>query len=115
MCALLRACGVENVSATRGIDRSPRVLIDIATLSTPNVASAPLNQAINMLQFHIPNMTCGSCARPVKDALLSVDPLAQIETDTPARQVRVETALDEAAFLAVLAEAGYPHQPLAGR
>jgi len=25
--------------------------------------------------------------------------------------VRVETALDEAAFIAVLAEAGYPHQP----
>jgi len=115
MCALSRACGVENVNATRGTDRSPRLLIDIATLSTPNVASAPFNQEINMLQFHIPNMTCGSCARPVKDALLSIAPLAQIETDTPARQVPVETALHEAAFLAVLAGAAYPHQPLASR
>lgn len=115
MCALFRAFGFDNVNGTRGADQSPRLLIDIATLSTPNVVSAPINQEINMLQFHIPNMTCGSCARPVKEALLSVDPLAQIETDTPARQVRVETALDEAAFLAVLAEAGYPHQPLASR
>jgi len=86
-------------------------VIDIATLSAPKVVAVPLNQENTMLQFHIPNMTCGSCARPVRDALLSVDPLAQIETDTPARQVRVETALDEAAFIAVLAEAGYPHQP----
>ena len=68
-----------------------------------------------MLQFHIPNMTCGSCAKPVENALLSVDPLAQIETDVPARLVRIETALEEATFLATLAEAGYPHHPQLGR
>jgi copper chaperone len=98
------------MNGSRGTERSSRLLIDIATVSTPSVVGAPINQEINMLQFHIPNMTCGSCAKPVRDALLSVDPLAQIETDTPARQVRVETALGETAFLAVLAEAGYPHQ-----
>lgn len=91
------------------------MLIDIATQSTPKVVGAAITQEIKMLQFHIPNMTCGSCAKPVKNALLSVDPSAQIETDIPARQVRVETALDDVAFLATLAEAGYPHHPQPGR
>jgi len=61
-----------------------------------------------MLRFYIPNMTCGGCAKSVTAALRSVDPQARIETDPPSRQVRVESALDESAFLAVLREAGYP-------
>jgi copper chaperone len=61
-----------------------------------------------MLRFYIPNMTCGGCAKAVTKALLSVDPQARIETDPPAREVRVDSALDESAFLAVLSESGYP-------
>lgn len=66
-----------------------------------------------MLRFQIPNMTCGSCARSVTKALQSVDPHARIETDPPAREVRVESAADESAFRAALGEAGYPaeHRP----
>ena len=61
-----------------------------------------------MHRFHIPNMTCGGCAKSVTKALLSVDPQARIETDPPAREVRVDSAMDESAFLVVLDEAGYP-------
>lgn len=61
-----------------------------------------------MLRFHIPNMTCGGCAKSVTRALLSVDPEARIVTDPPNREVRVESALEEDAFLAALSEAGYP-------
>ena len=61
-----------------------------------------------MLRFYIPNMTCGGCAKSVTKALLSVDPQARIETDPPTREVRVESTMDESAFLAVLDEAGYP-------
>ena len=61
-----------------------------------------------MLRFYIPNMTCGGCAKAVTKALLSVDPQARIETDPPAREVRVDSTLDESAFVAVLREAGYP-------
>ncbi|MGH8085857.1 MAG: heavy-metal-associated domain-containing protein [Lysobacter sp.] len=61
--------------------------------------------------FHIPNMTCGGCAKSVTKALLSVDPQARIETDPPTRDVRVDSALDKSAFLAVLDEAGYPDKP----
>ncbi|HAX21965.1 MAG TPA: heavy metal transport/detoxification protein [Hydrogenophaga sp.] len=61
-----------------------------------------------MIRFHIPNMTCGGCARSVTKALLSIDPQARIETDPPAREVRMDSALDKSAFLAVLSDAGYP-------
>ena len=61
-----------------------------------------------MIIFHIPNMTCGGCARSVTKALLSIDPQARIETDPPAREARMDSALDKSAFLAVLSEAGYP-------
>ena len=61
-----------------------------------------------MLRFHIPNMTCGGCAKSVTKALQSVDPKARIETDPSVHEVRVESAADESALLTVLAEAGYP-------
>lgn len=61
-----------------------------------------------MLRFYIPNMTCGGCAKSVSKALLSVDPQARIETDAPAREVRVESTFDESAFIAALSAAGYP-------
>lgn len=61
-----------------------------------------------MIIFHIPNMTCGGCAKSVTKALLSIDPQARIETDPPAREARIDSALDKSAFLAVLSEAGYP-------
>ncbi|MBU4183535.1 MAG: heavy-metal-associated domain-containing protein [Gammaproteobacteria bacterium] len=61
-----------------------------------------------MIIFHIPNMTCGGCARSVTKALLSIDPQARIETDSPAREARIDSALDKSAFLAVLSDAGYP-------
>ncbi|MCF7752141.1 heavy-metal-associated domain-containing protein [Bacillus subtilis subsp. subtilis] len=63
-----------------------------------------------MLRFHIPNMTCGGCAASVTKALLSVDPDARIETDPPAREVRIDSTREEGAFLAALVEAGYPDQ-----
>lgn len=61
-----------------------------------------------MIIFHIPNMTCGGCTRSVTKALLSIDPQARIETDPPAREARMDSALDKSAFLAVLSDAGYP-------
>jgi copper chaperone len=63
-----------------------------------------------MHRFNIPNMTCGGCAKSVTKALLSVDPHARIETDAPAREVRVDSTIEESAFLAVLGEAGYPNK-----
>ena len=67
-----------------------------------------------MLRFRVPNMTCGGCAKSVTKAVQSVDPRARVETDPAAREVRVETAADERALLAVLEEAGVVIAPFAG-
>lgn len=66
-----------------------------------------------MLRFRIPNMTCGGCAKSVTKVVQSVDPRARVQTDPAAREVRVETAADERALVAVLKEAGYPAERLA--
>lgn len=63
-----------------------------------------------MLHFYIPNMTCGGCAKSVTKALLNVDPQARIDTDPSMGNVKVDSALDENAFLAALSAAGYPNK-----
>src|SRR5690606_10614876 len=82
--------------------------LTLSHCQTPYWSHTVTNQEIKLLRFYIPNMSCGGCAKSVTKALLSVDPQARIETDPPAREVRVDSALDESAFLAVLSEAGYP-------
>lgn len=52
-----------------------------------------------MFSFHIPNMTCGGCAKTVTRILHGVDPQARVETDPPRREARVESTLDKHAFL----------------
>ncbi len=48
-----------------------------------------------MFSFHIPNMTCGGCAKTVTRILHGVDPQARVETDPPRREARVESTLDK--------------------
>ncbi|RPR96976.1 heavy-metal-associated domain-containing protein [Pseudomonas aeruginosa] len=55
-----------------------------------------------MFSFHIPNMTCGGCAKTVTRILHGVDPQARVETDPPRREARVESTLDKHAFLEAL-------------
>lgn len=61
-----------------------------------------------MFQFTAPDMTCGGCARRVNNALLSVDPAADVTTNPPTREVTVTTKVDEQVLPAALTEAGYP-------
>lgn len=63
-----------------------------------------------MHSFHVPNMTCGGCAKTVTNALKSVDQDAQIKTDPSTREVTVKSSLDRNAFAQVLSDAGYPDQ-----
>ena len=61
-----------------------------------------------MLRFHLPNMTCGGCARSVTKAIQSVDSAALIETDPVAREVRIKSAADQQVLIAALTDAGFP-------
>jgi copper chaperone len=61
-----------------------------------------------MLRFHIPNMSCGGCAKSVTKVLQSVDPKTRIEINARDREARVDSVAPESEFLAALERAGYP-------
>lgn len=60
------------------------------------------------MQFQIPNMTCGGCAKTISKAVHSVDPQADVHADPVTRTVVIVSAEPENRFVAVLADAGYP-------
>jgi copper chaperone len=60
-----------------------------------------------MLNFTLPQMTCGHCVRAVTEAVHAVDPSAQVSIDLPTHQVQVQTTAARDAVVAQLVEAGY--------
>jgi len=60
-----------------------------------------------MLDFQIPNMTCGHCVRAVTEAVKAADPRAEVQIDLPSHRVQVQTSAERQAVVAKLAEAGY--------
>ena len=63
--------------------------------------------------FHVPNLTCGGCAKAVTSAIQKLDPEARVDVDVGRREVRAETAASEDALLRALEARGYPASPLA--
>ena len=61
-----------------------------------------------MLNFEIPNMTCGHCVRAITEAVHSVDPAATVLADLPQHRVQVDTVAAHQVVVAQLMEAGYP-------
>jgi copper chaperone len=61
-----------------------------------------------MLRFHIPNMTCGGCAKGVTATLKEADPAAKVEIALDTRQVTLAgESADAAAIEKALQEAGW--------
>ena len=60
-----------------------------------------------MIEFQIPNMSCGHCVRAITEAVQAVDPAARVVADVPQHQVQVESTAPRAALVASLTEAGY--------
>ena len=60
-----------------------------------------------MLNFEIPNMTCGHCVRAITEAVQAADPAAQVQVDLAQHRVQVDTAAAREAVVAQLTEAGY--------
>lgn len=61
-----------------------------------------------MLEFSLPDMSCGHCASTVTQTCKLVDPAAKVEVDLNARKVTVQSAEDRQDFAEALADAGYP-------
>ena len=60
-----------------------------------------------MIYFHIPDMTCGGCARSITAAIRGLDPAAHVETDISARRVGVDSRESRSSLAAAIREAGY--------
>jgi copper chaperone len=64
------------------------------------------------MHFKIEKMACGGCVKTVTAAVTAIDPAARVEANMAARTVKVETTASAPAIARVLADAGYPAQPL---
>lgn len=61
-----------------------------------------------MLEFKLPDMSCGHCAGAVTKACKQVDPQAQVEVDLGSKVVKVQTNQARSEIAEALTEAGYP-------
>jgi len=59
------------------------------------------------LQFNVPNMACGSCAKTIANAVKLVDQNARVEADPKTKKVDVETDSAEASIKEAIQDAGY--------
>lgn len=66
-----------------------------------------------MIQYEVPAMSCGGCARAITRAVQSIDPQARVEADVDTKRVSIASDADEAKLTAALTEAGYPPMRLA--
>lgn len=68
-----------------------------------------------MIEFNVPDMTCGGCASRIRRALAEVAPDATLDIDVARRRVRVAspaTGVDTQALRVAVARAGYTAQPV---
>jgi copper chaperone len=60
-----------------------------------------------MIQFTLPDMTCGHCVKVVTETVRRVDAQAQLQVDLPTHAVTIDSGKPAADFAAALAEEGY--------
>jgi copper chaperone len=61
-----------------------------------------------LIEFTLPDMSCGHCVRTVTQTVQQIDATATLDIDLPARRVRIASAQPADAFIAALTEEGYP-------
>lgn len=65
-----------------------------------------------MIEFKLPDMSCGHCVKAVTATVQKIDLQARLEFDLPNRTVRIQTSAVEAtspeALAAALSAEGYP-------
>ena len=60
-----------------------------------------------MIEFKLPDMSCGHCVGAVTQACKEVDANARVAVDLSTKQVQIESSADRQAFARALTEAGY--------
>ena len=60
------------------------------------------------MQFHVENMTCGSCVKHITQAINAIDSNAKVDVNIADKKVTVDSITSAQAIEAALAEDGYP-------
>lgn len=63
------------------------------------------------MKFSVPDMSCGHCTAAIEKSLKAKDANAMIDFTLESRQIVVTSALDQAAILEALKDAGYAANP----
>lgn len=63
-----------------------------------------------VIEWNIPNMTCGHCVGVVTETVRAADPNAEVQIDLASKTVRVQTGQDPASIAKALAAEGYTPQ-----
>lgn len=61
--------------------------------------------------FSVSGMSCAHCERAITQALLALDPLAEVQIDRATGQVRVESGEDRQRLSQAIAAEGYDVRP----
>lgn len=61
-----------------------------------------------MIEFKLPDMSCGHCAGMVSQTLKLADPSCKIDIDLATRTVKVEGTENKESLALALSDAGYP-------
>lgn len=60
-----------------------------------------------MQVFNVQGMSCGHCVKAITQAVQALDPAASVRVDLAAREVGVESTLNEDQVVAAIREEGY--------
>ena len=60
-----------------------------------------------MIEFTLPTMTCGHCAKTVTLTVQRVDPAATLTIDLPTHKVQIDSQQPAQQFATALADEGY--------
>lgn len=83
-------------------------VLDLPTVATLILGRTNPAPKESQMQFHIRDMTCGSCVRHVNEAIAKVDPAAKVEADIAARKITVITTATPQQIEQTLRDDGYP-------
>ncbi len=60
-----------------------------------------------MIEFTVPDMTCGGCVASVTRALKNADPACEVKVDLQTKQVQVDSRKPRDELAGVLVDAGF--------
>lgn len=70
-----------------------------------------LDKVVALMNFSVPDMSCGHCTASIEKAVKAADPDAGVSCDLPNRQVRVDSTLPTDRVQAAIRDAGYEAEP----